>query len=228
MLAPQCRPLLTTVDRGTRRRADRQSDDRLIDRYRLDPAALRDDIAFAPIKPISLYLEIGFGKGEHLWAQACASPDIGFIGSELYRDGLVALARKLATQSPDGNNIRLYDGDARDLIASLPDQVLRCISILYPDPWPKRRHHKRRLINPTNLAAMARVLCPAGDLVIVTDNADYAAWILHLLHAHPQFDWTAESCHDWRETATDWVATRYEHKAVAAGRHPCYFRFRRC
>lgn len=170
-------------------------------------------------------LEIGFGGGEHLMAQAQAAPHSGFIGCEPFVNGM---GRALAAISDLRlTNIRLHFGDAVELLAWLPAQSLTGISLLYPDPWPKRRHWKRRFVQAARIEAIARVLAPGGTFHFATDVPDYAAWTLQLMRNAPAFAWTAERAEDWRRPWSGYVRTRYEAKAVRAGRSPCYLVFRR-
>ena len=170
-------------------------------------------------------LEIGFGGGEHLMSAAQANPDIGFIGSEPFLNGM---AKTLAAiESRQISNIRLYFGDASDLIPWLPPASLGRVDLLYPDPWPKRRHWKRRFVQDESVAQFARILRPAGEFRFATDIADYAGWTLLRLLCSFDFAWTAERADDWRKPWPDFTGTRYEAKALRAGRAPCYFAFRR-
>ena len=170
-------------------------------------------------------LEIGFGGGEHLVAQAQANPRTGFIGSEPFVNGM---AKALAAIEAHGlKNIRLSAGDAIKLIEWLPAQSLARIDILYPDPWPKRRHWKRRFVQEQSLKQLARILQPGAEFRFATDIADYAAWTLVRVFRSPGFEWTAEAADDWRKPWRDFVGTRYEAKAKREGRAPCYLTFRR-
>jgi len=170
-------------------------------------------------------LEIGFGGGEHLAAQACAHPNVGFIGCEPFVNGM---AKMLAAIDDQGlQNIRLHFGDAVELLDWLPDAALTRIDILYPDPWPKRRHWKRRFIQDATITALGRVLRPGGAVHFATDWADYAAWTLERFLRTPAFVWTAERADDWRKPWPGYVTTRYEAKAKREGRMPNYFVFRR-
>ncbi len=186
---------------------------------RLDPAAL-----FAR-PPASLWLEIGFGGGEHLAAQAARHPEIGFIGSEVFVNGVAALLG-LVDRAGLGN-VRIWPDDARPLIDALPDSCLARVFLLFPDPWPKRRHAFRRFIGPANLDRLARVMAPGAELRVASDDAGYVAWTLAQVRRHPAFRWTARRADDWRRPPADWAPTRYEAKAVAAGRRPAYLCFRR-
>lgn len=172
-----------------------------------------------------LWLEIGSGGGEHLVAQASAHPDTTLIGCEPFLEGV---AKTLGSVEDAGlKNVRLHPDDVRPLLDGLPDaSVDRCF-ILFPDPWPKLRHHKRRIVSKANLDSLARVLKPGAELRIATDHMEYARWILGHLLAHPAFDWPAERADDWRTPPADHVRTRYESKALARGERPVYFRFRR-
>jgi tRNA (guanine-N7-)-methyltransferase len=170
-------------------------------------------------------LEIGFGGAEHLMAQAKANPHNGFIGSDGF---LNAVAKALAAIDADKlSNIRLHFGDAGALIEWLPAASLSRIDLLYPDPWPKRRHWKRRFIQDDSLKKLARLLRPGGELRFATDIADYAAWTLARVARSKEFFWTAEGADDWRKPWPDFFGTRYEAKAKREGRTPVYFIFRK-
>jgi len=170
-------------------------------------------------------LEIGFGGAEHLVGRAQDHPGIGFIGCEPFVNGM---AKALVAIDTLGlANIRLHHGDATDLLAWLPPASLQRIDLIYPDPWPKRRHWKRRFIQDASVAALARVLRPGGEFRFATDWADYAAWALERLTRAPAFAWTAECADDWRHAWPDFSRTRYEAKALRESRTPCYLTFRR-
>jgi len=170
-----------------------------------------------------VWLEIGFGAGEHLAFQAAIYPKFGIIGAEPYVAGMAKLLSKIADS--DIRNIRLYTEDARDIITALPDQSLGRVFILFPDPWPKSRHHKRRFIQMDMLDALARVMQPGAELRFATDDSGYLIWALERLLAHRSFAWTAEGPGDWRTRTADWPETRYEAKAKKAGRTCAYLRF---
>lgn len=170
-------------------------------------------------------LEIGFGGAEHLIAKAAASPDCGFIGIEPFINGM---AKALAAIDARGlSNIRLYHGDAIDLLAWLPAMSLTTVYLLYPDPWPKRRHWKRRFVQERTIAELARVLRPGGEFRFASDIDSYVSWTLARLMRSPDFSWTAERADDWRKPWPDFHGTRYEAKAKREGRMPCYLTFRR-
>ena len=173
----------------------------------------------------SIRLEIGFGGGEHMIAQAEQHPCTGFIGVEPFVNGMAkALA---AIDLKNLSNIRLHFGDAVILLEWLPSASHAGDDLIYPDPWPKRRHWKRRFIQDASVAAIARILRPGGEFRFATDVPDYAAWTLKHLIRSPDFAWTAERAHDWRHAWSDFSATRYEAKARREGRVPCYLIFRR-
>jgi tRNA (guanine-N7-)-methyltransferase len=170
-------------------------------------------------------LEIGFGGAEHLIAQAQAHPRSGFIGSDAFVN---AIGKALAAINAGKlANIRLHFGDASALLDWLPAGALARVDLLYPDPWPKRRHWKRRFIQDDSLKRLARILNVGGELRFATDIADYAAWALARVLRSPDFAWTAERADDWREAWPDYSGTRYEAKAKREGRVPAYFIFRR-
>jgi tRNA (guanine-N7-)-methyltransferase len=170
-------------------------------------------------------LEIGFGGGEHLIAEARAFPKIGFIGCEPYVNGMA----KILTQIETGNigNIRLFAGDAAELLAWVPPRSMRRIDLIHPDPWPKRRHWKRRFVQDATIAAMARALKGGGEFRFVSDIDDYCAWTLAHLLRSPDFLWTAERAVDWQRPWPDYTMTRYGAKAEREGRKAAYLRFRR-
>jgi tRNA (guanine-N7-)-methyltransferase len=180
--------------------------------------------AFAK-EPREVWLEIGFGAGEHLAAQAERHPEIGFIGCEVFEDGIVRLVGEVARRGLD--NVRLFAHDARLLLDRLPPASLGRVFILFPDPWPKKRHHKRRLVAPATLDRLAAVMRDGAELRLATDDRDCLAWMLQHVTAHPDFLWLARRPADWRERPADWPATRYEQKARAAGRSPAFLRFQR-
>jgi tRNA (guanine-N7-)-methyltransferase len=190
-----------------------------------DAAALADLPAlFAP--PVrEVWVEIGFGGGEHLVWQAKAHPDVGLIGCEPFEDGVIKLVS--AIEKEGLANVRVCPDDARPLLRLLPDASIGRIFILFPDPWPKKRHHKRRIVAPATLAEVARILRPGGELRIATDVAAYASAILHVALHNRELRWTARGPEDWRLRPPDWPQTRYEAKAIAAGRRGYFFRFER-
>ena len=193
-----------------------------IDTAAAAPADLR---SLFPVEVGEIRLEIGFGGGEHLLAQAALHPRVGFIGSDAFVN---AIAKTLAgIEERKLANIRLHFGDAAHLIDWLPAGALTRLDLLYPDPWPKRRHWKRRFVQDASLQQIARVLRPDGEFRFATDIADYAAWTLERVLRSPDFVWTAEKADDWRKGWPGFGGTRYETKAMREGRKPAYFIFRK-
>jgi tRNA (guanine-N7-)-methyltransferase len=186
---------------------------------RFDPASL-----FAQ-RASRIWLEIGFGGGEHLAAQAAAHPEVGLIGCEPFIAGVARLLSLI--QAQDLTNIRLFTDDARLLMQALPDSCLERVFVLFPDPWPKTRHHKRRIVNPQTAAEFVRLLCPGGELRLATDDMDYLRAMLLALRGRPELRWQARRAADWRQRPADWPNTRYESKALAEGQACVYLRFLR-
>jgi tRNA (guanine-N7-)-methyltransferase len=175
-----------------------------------DPA--KDAMTQFPDTVRELWLEIGFGAGEHLFQLANENPDIGLLGAEPYEMGVAKLLTKLANHPL--NNVRIYEGDGRDIIAALPDASLGRFFLLFPDPWPKTRHHKRRFLQTAMLDELARVLKPGAELRFATDDKSYLPYALERLMAHPAFEWTARGPKDWKTRPAGWPPTRYEAKAI--------------
>jgi tRNA (guanine-N7-)-methyltransferase len=169
-------------------------------------------------------LEIGFGGGEHLIAEALAYPDVGFIGCEPYVNGMA----KILTQVEEHNisNLRLFAGDAAELLAWAPQASFARIDLIHPDPWPKRRHWKRRFVQDATIAAMSRVLTTNGEFRFVSDIDDYCAWTLDHMGRSEDFTWTAERADDWRLPWAGYTMTRYGRKAEREGRRAGYLTFR--
>lgn len=180
------------------------------------PSIRCPDAPFSPaeLKPgaAEVWLEIGFGGGEHMAAQAQRRPDVLILGAEPFLNGVASALRHIDEMGLD--NVRLHDSDVRALIAHLPDASLSRVFILFPDPWPKARHHKRRLIQPELLADLARVLRPGGRLRFASDWADYVDWTLERVLASGAFGWTAETASDFRRPPEDHITTRYEEKRL--------------
>jgi tRNA (guanine-N7-)-methyltransferase len=170
-------------------------------------------------------LEIGFGSGEHLIAEAQAFPDTGFIGCEPYVNGMAKILTLI--EANNIQNVRLFAGDAAELLAWLPANALTRIDLIHPDPWPKRRHWKRRFVQDATIAAMACALKPNGEFRFVSDIADYCAWTLSHFMRASGFVWIAERASDWREPWRDYTMTRYGRKAEREGRAAAYLVFRK-
>jgi tRNA (guanine-N7-)-methyltransferase len=220
--------------------------DTLLPQLLLKPEAGRDPKSyFADVDDV--WLEVGFGAGEHLLWQAEHHPRVGVIGAEPYEAGTNKLLSKLAlnfsspvvtgevspgapqerreTEGEIPPNIRLYEGDARDILDALPEKSLGRFFILFPDPWPKTRHHKRRFIQTAMLDTLARLLKPGAELRFATDDKSYLPYALERLMAHPAFVWTANGQNDWKTRPSDWPQTRYEAKAIKGP--PVFLSFRR-
>lgn len=177
-----------------------------------EAGALDMDALFPDLPGAFSVLEIGFGGGEHLVAQAGALPDARFIGVEPFLNGVASCLRHIEESGVP--NVRLHQGDAREVVARLPDASLDRVDILFPDPWPKKRHWKRRLIQPDFVAEVARVLKPGGEARFATDWANYAAWTLEAWVRDGRFTWLAECAGDWRCPWPSHVTTRYEQKRL--------------
>jgi tRNA (guanine-N7-)-methyltransferase len=181
--------------------------------------------ALYPVPVKDVWLEIGFGSGEHLLWQAERHQDVGFIGCEPFINGMGSLLG--AIEERGIGTILVHDGDAREVLAWLPDRSIGRIFLLFPDPWPKRRQQKRRLLARETVSELARVLVPGGELRFASDSGDYAAQALLLARTSGAFVWRAVRPHHWRERASDWPETRYERKALGEGRKAVYLTFGR-
>jgi tRNA (guanine-N7-)-methyltransferase len=193
----------------------------LLPDLRLTPEAGRDAASYFAAPVDDVWLEIGYGAGEHLLWQAKMHPRLGIIGAEPYISGTAKLLAKL--EHDPVVNVRLYEDDARDIIEALPDRSVGRVFILFPDPWPKTRHHKRRFLQMETLEALARVLKDGAELRFASDDAGYVAYALERLMAHPSFRWTATAPADWRSRISDWPPTRYEAKELHGT--PTFLRF---
>lgn len=172
-----------------------------------------------------VWLEIGFGGGEHLVWQAARNPKVGIIGCEPFQDGVIKILDAIA--SDRHGNIRIVADDARPLLRWLPPASVGRAFILFPDPWPKVRHRKRRLVNVHLLEMLARIMPAGAELRVASDIGDYARTILQAVRQQGSFRWSAAAAADWRERGPDWPPTRYEVRALAASRRCYYLRFRR-
>ena len=185
-------------------------------------------------------LEIGFGDGAHLAGLALKEKTTGFIGVEVFKNGVAslltsltgiknaeAITDKVSLTSERANNIRIFDDDVRLLFERIKSHSLDKIYLLFPDPWPKKRHAKRRFINPDNLKELSRILKKGGILQIATDHPIYKRHVLRTMHECPDFIWTAKSSNDWRYPPKDWVETKYQKKALNEGRRPVFFEYQK-
>lgn len=173
-------------------------------------------------KPV--WLEIGFGGGEHMVHQAARNPDVGLVGCEPFINGVAMLLARI--RKAGVANVAVHPGDVRDLFDVLPDASVARAFLLYPDPWPKKRHHRRRFVTPEHLQPLARVMQPGALFRVATDIPDYVRQTLEQVPQHG-FEWLAEGPSDWRDAWEDWIPTRYEQKALREGRVPHYLTFRR-
>lgn len=202
--------------------------DEIVPRLDIAPGPATRPLDPAPLfpRPVrEVWLEIGFGAGEHLLAQAAANRDVGLIGCEPYVTGVARMARGLTDAGLD--NVRLWRDDARLLIDRLAERSLARVFVLFPDPWPKTRHHKRRFFSAPAIDRLAAVMEDGAELRVATDDSGYLVWILAHLRASDGFAWTARTPSDWRLRPPDWPATRYERKALEQGRRCAYLRYRR-
>ena len=170
-----------------------------------------------------VWLEIGFGAGEHLAAQASVYPNVNFIGCEPYINGVARLLTEIKKRSL--TNIRIYDNDARFLIEKLGPASIDRVFILFPDPWPKKRHNRRRFINFENLNELSRVMKKNAELRFATDDMNLVRWTLNMFQGHPKFKWLVVGPHDWENRFVDSVPTRYEKKALKLGKRCIYLKF---
>jgi tRNA (guanine-N7-)-methyltransferase len=187
-----------------------------------DPRLATPALLFAP-PASSVELEIGFGGGESLAATAARSPQTGFIGAEPFLNGIAKLLSEI--QSRQLTNVRIFDGDARDLLPAIGAGTLAAIHLIYPDPWPKKRHRRRRFLQQGTIAEIHRLLVDGGRFNFASDDGDYAVTTLAAMLDHGGFAWTAERPQNWRTPGPGAVATRYEAKALAEGARPIYLEF---
>ena len=195
------------------------------------------DEIFSHIKPKEYWLEIGFGGGEHLAGQALKNKDVGIVGCEVFINGVASLAAHLTGCYEDGtkydcklednrvDNVRIFSEDVRRMLNAIPDETFSKIFVLFPDPWPKKKHSSRRMIVQENLDVFSRILKKGGLLRVASDDMNYIRWSLYQLSKHKDFKWTAERASDWQKQPKDWVNTRYEQKAIKEGRKPIYLNF---
>lgn len=185
---------------------------------RIDPHALFPH----PVRDV--WLEVGFGSGHHMAWQAANNRDVGVVGAEPFINGVAGLL-KLVDDEGVQDNVRVLPDDARPLLDALPDASIGRAFVLFADPWPKKRHWERRFIGPANLPRLARVLKDGAELRLASDDMGLVRWMLEHTVKHPDFEWTARGPSDWRHRSEDWPPTRYEEKAIEAGRKPVFLRF---
>ena len=196
---------------------------RVLPGLEIDGANSVDPRSLFGMPPSGLRMEVGFGGGEHLAAEAERHPAIGFIGCEPFRNGVARMLERIETRCL--SNVRLYPGDAGDLLDRLPDQCLDGLDLFYPDPWPKRRQRRRRFVSDQNLGRLARTLRLGASFRFATDIDDYAGWVLARVLRSQLFTWNARNAEDWRRPWAGWPSTRYEAKALRESRRPVYLTF---
>ena len=190
----------------------------------LEPAKIDLAQAFGgSLPPDGVWLEIGFGAGEHLVWQAEQNPGVGLIGCEPYLNGVAKCLAHI--ERARVTNVRLFTDDARLLMAALPARSLSRVFVLFPDPWPKTRHHKRRFVRRDNLDRLAELMLPGAELRLATDDPSYLPWMVEHACIHPAFEWLVERPADWRGRPADWPGTRYEQKMLAG--KPVFLRLQR-
>lgn len=185
-------------------------------------------------------LEIGFGDGQHLYGQAKAHPDARYVGVEVFQNGVAnllslisgikegdKLPEEIALTDFEVTNVRVFDDDVRLLFKNIPDGFFDKVFLLFPDPWPKKKHSGRRFVNPDNLVEVARILKKGGLFRIATDHPVYKRHVLRTMHGCSAFYWTAQCGNDWRREPADWVKTKYQQKALREGRRPVWFDYRK-
>ena len=172
----------------------------------------------------TVWLEIGFGGGEHLASQAINNPQTAFIGAEPFVNGVAKLL--VSIEENKIKNLAVHDGDVRDLLPKIPDNSLSRLFLLYPDPWHKQRHHKRRMVNDDTIAHFHRMLKPGAVFRFASDIEDYVYWTVAAIKKHGGFEFSGKTVEDWRQPPDDWHRTRYEAKAIREGRTPCYISFK--
>lgn len=197
-------------------------------RLRLQPERVRDPLSAFPRRPEALWLEVGFGGGEHALAQARAHPEVGLIACEVFDNGICSLLSRLVPEGQEATaplppNLLLWPDDARPLLRDLPPASLDRLVLMFPDPWPKARHAKRRFVHPAMLPVAARVLKPGGTWRVASDDPTYQAWVTEVMAAQDMFAVSPPLA----ERPPDWPPTRYEAKALAAGRRALYWTFTR-
>lgn len=188
-------------------------------------AAEIDPTSLFPQPVEQVWLEIGFGGGEHLAHQAANNRSVGFIGAEPYINGIGKFLVHADAESL--TNVRVFGDDIRRLTDSFPDACLDKAFLLFPDPWPKSRHWKRRFVNVWNLDMLARLLKDGAEFRVASDDLTYIRWALRVAPVHPAFEWVVSGPDDWRKRWSDACPTRYEQKAIRQGRVPTYLTFRR-
>lgn len=203
--------------------------DQTLPRLRFPAAAMGDPATGFGHRPAQIWVEVGFGGGEHSLAQHAAHPDVGYIACEVYENGLCSLLSRLVPEdgaedtAPLPDMLRVWDEDARILLRGLPAQSIDRLFLMFPDPWPKSRHAKRRFVHPEMVKMVARVLRPGAIWRVASDDPTYQAWVEEVMAAQDLFDTAPPAA----ARPEGWAPTRYEAKAIRAGRQPMYWTFTR-
>ena len=214
--------------------------DNMLPQMRVTPETVFDaERLFGEAKQ-EICLEIGFGDGQHLYGQALKNPQNGYVGVEVFQNGVANLLTLISGLKEGDNlpenvdvhdyavqNVRVFDDDVRLLFKALPDDFFDKIYLLFPDPWPKKKHAGRRFVNPDNLKEIKRILKSGGIFRIATDHPVYKRHVLRTMHQNADFVWTAKCGDDWRKEPVDWVRTKYQQKAIREGRRPVFFDYKK-
>lgn len=214
--------------------------DNMLPQMRVTPETVFDAECLFGERKQEICLEIGFGDGQHLYGQALKNPQNGYIGVEVFQNGVANLLTLISGLKEGDNlpesvdvrdyavqNIRVFDDDVRLLFKALPDDFFDKIYLLFPDPWPKKKHAGRRFVNPDNLKEIKRILKSGGIFRIATDHPVYKRHVLRTMHQNADFVWTAKCGDDWRKEPLDWVRTKYQQKAIREGRRPVFFDYKK-
>ena len=212
--------------------------DNLLPQMRISEASDFDKDNMFGAKKREICLEIGFGDGQHIYGQAKNNPDVGYVGVEVFKNGVANLLSLISGVKEGDNlpetislddqevqNIRVFDDDVRLLFERIPDGFFDKIYLLFPDPWPKKKHADRRFVNPANLDEIYRLLKKGGLFRVATDHPVYKRHVLRTMHKDTRFTWTAKTSNDWRNEPADWVKTKYQMKAIREGRRPVWFNY---
>lgn len=214
--------------------------DNMLPQMRVTPETVFDAERLFGEAKHEICLEIGFGDGQHLYGQALKNPQNGYVGVEVFQNGVANLLTLISGLKEGDNlpesvdvheytvqNIRVFDDDVRLLFKALPDDFFDKIYLLFPDPWPKKKHAGRRFVNPDNLKEIKRILKSGGIFRIATDHPVYKRHVLRTMHQNADFVWTAKCGDDWRKEPADWVRTKYQQKAIREGRRPVFFDYKK-
>ena len=191
-----------------------------LDKYEIDLMALKKDNIH---KSKKLFFEIGFGSGDIIYKQAKLNPENIYIGIEYYRKGIAQLIEKIETTKLE--NLKIFHGDARRVLANIPDEMFDEIWLFFPDPWPKKRHSKRRFIQLEMIELLHRKIKQGGKLLISSDDKNYIAWTLSLIFMRNFFNWLSDEPSDWKHPNNDYFGSKYEKKGIKSDREPYFLKF---